>query len=41
MFLVNPPWTLAAALRDALPWLARALAQDGYANFTLDVGPGA
>jgi len=41
MFLVNPPWTLATALRDALPWLARALAQDGYANFTLDAGPGA
>jgi len=37
MFLVNPPWTLAAALREALPWLARKLAQDDHATYTLTV----
>ncbi|MEW6514802.1 MAG: 23S rRNA (adenine(2030)-N(6))-methyltransferase RlmJ [Pseudomonadota bacterium] len=26
VFLVNPPWTLAAALKDTLPWLADTLA---------------
>ncbi len=26
LFIVNPPWTLAAALKDALPWLAETLA---------------
>jgi len=36
MFLVNPPWTLQAALREALPWLARELAQDERARYTLD-----
>lgn len=25
VFLVNPPWTLAAALKDTLPWLAEKL----------------
>jgi 23S rRNA (adenine2030-N6)-methyltransferase len=25
VFLVNPPWTLAAALKDTLPWLADTL----------------
>jgi hypothetical protein len=25
VFLVNPPWTLAAALKDTLPWLAQTL----------------
>jgi 23S rRNA (adenine2030-N6)-methyltransferase len=35
MFLVNPPWTLHAALKPALPILARALAQDHRASFSL------
>jgi 23S rRNA (adenine2030-N6)-methyltransferase len=26
VFLVNPPWTLAAELKDTLPWLAETLA---------------
>jgi 23S rRNA A2030 N6-methylase RlmJ len=26
VFIVNPPWTLAAALRDTLPWLVDTLA---------------
>ncbi|MEI2414674.1 23S rRNA (adenine(2030)-N(6))-methyltransferase RlmJ [Orrella sp. JC864] len=36
MFVVNPPWTLMAALRQALPWLARELAQDERAGWRLD-----
>ena len=36
MFVVNPPWTLMAALREAMPWMARELAQDERASFTLD-----
>ncbi len=35
MFLVNPPWTLEAALKEAMPYLARELAQDDRAGFTL------
>ncbi|WP_459614192.1 23S rRNA (adenine(2030)-N(6))-methyltransferase RlmJ [Bordetella sp. 2513F-2] len=35
MFLVNPPWTLHAALKEALPYLARELAQDERAGYTL------
>jgi len=36
LFLVNPPWTLRTALRETLPWLARELAQDDRAGFTLE-----
>lgn len=36
MFVMNPPWTLAAGLSEAMPWLAKALAQDERATFTLD-----
>lgn len=28
MFVVNPPWTLAASLRDILPWLTTTLTQE-------------
>jgi len=35
MFIVNPPWKLAATLREALPWLVRALGQDRRAGFKL------
>ncbi|HRA77244.1 MAG TPA: 23S rRNA (adenine(2030)-N(6))-methyltransferase RlmJ [Burkholderiaceae bacterium] len=35
MFVVNPPWTLQAALREALPWLADALARDAGAGWSL------
>jgi 23S rRNA (adenine2030-N6)-methyltransferase len=35
VFVVNPPWTLQAALRDALPWLADVLAQDAGARWSL------
>jgi 23S rRNA (adenine2030-N6)-methyltransferase len=38
VFLVNPPWTLAAALKDTLPWLVEVLkvGADGTAGFTLE-----
>ncbi|MCS6786026.1 MAG: 23S rRNA (adenine(2030)-N(6))-methyltransferase RlmJ [Thiobacillaceae bacterium] len=37
VFVINPPWTLAEALRASLPWLARVLAQDAAASHTLEV----
>jgi 23S rRNA (adenine2030-N6)-methyltransferase len=33
MFVVNPPWTLQAALAECLPWLARVLALDERAGW--------
>lgn len=36
MFVVNPPWTLHAELKTALPWLKGLLAQDERAVYTLD-----
>ncbi|OZI35863.1 23S rRNA (adenine(2030)-N(6))-methyltransferase RlmJ [Bordetella genomosp. 1] len=35
MFLVNPPWTLEAELKPVMPFLARELAQDERATYTL------
>ena len=35
VFVVNPPWTLEAALRQTLPWLAQALAQDAGARWSI------
>lgn len=35
MFVINPPWTLHAALQEALPWLSERLAQDDRAGYTL------
>jgi 23S rRNA (adenine2030-N6)-methyltransferase len=36
MFVVNPPWTLHAELKTAMPWLKKALGQDERASYTLD-----
>ena len=36
MFIINPPHTLKAALQAALPEMARLLAQDQHAAFTLE-----
>lgn len=36
MFIINPPWTLAATLKETMPWLTQALAEDKDASFTLD-----
>lgn len=38
MFLINPPFTLQAALREALPQMAELLAQDRHAAHTLEHG---
>ena len=38
MFLFNPPFTLQAALREALPQMAELLAQDRHATHGLEVG---
>lgn len=36
MFIINPPHTLKAALKDALPQMVEALKQDQHATFTLE-----
>jgi 23S rRNA A2030 N6-methylase RlmJ len=36
VFVFNPPWTLDAAMRKALPALKRLLAQDASADFSID-----
>jgi 23S rRNA (adenine2030-N6)-methyltransferase len=36
MFLINPPWTLHATLRDVLPWLTGVLGQFNGAHFALE-----
>jgi len=35
LFVINPPWNLEAALREALPVLVEALGQDGAATYDL------
>ena len=37
MFIVNPPWKFSEQMREIMPWLTRALAQDAAASFRLDV----
>ncbi len=36
LFIINPPWTLPAALAEVLPWLTGHLGLDAGAGFTLD-----
>jgi 23S rRNA (adenine2030-N6)-methyltransferase len=36
MFILNPPWLLPKALDLAMPYLARVLAQDAAASFSLE-----
>lgn len=36
VFIINPPYTLAEGLQQALPWLCDRLAQDDTARYTLD-----
>ncbi len=38
MFLINPPYTLKAALKDALPQMAELLKQDSNATSSLESG---
>ena len=39
LFILNPPWTLHAALQPALPWLVNALGGEG-ASYTLEKSEG-
>ncbi len=41
MFIINPPWTLAATLKNVMPWLVQALARDESARFSLQTGAAA
>jgi 23S rRNA (adenine2030-N6)-methyltransferase len=41
LFILNPPWTLEATLRECLPWLTQTLARDKSAQFTLTSGSAA
>lgn len=41
MFIINPPWTLEATLKDVMPWLSKVLAQDEGAGFALQTGKAA
>lgn len=40
MFIINPPWTLIAALKETMPAMTTALAIDAEASFTLETGSG-
>ncbi|MDR0736797.1 MAG: 23S rRNA (adenine(2030)-N(6))-methyltransferase RlmJ [Zoogloeaceae bacterium] len=39
LIVFNPPWTLADALRQSLPWLTERLAQDERAEWQLETSP--
>jgi len=39
MFVINPPWTLSETLQNALPRLAKILAQDDGAGFRIEQSP--
>ncbi len=39
IFVLNPPWTLAGAMREVLPYLVRLLEQDAKAGFSLEHQP--
>ncbi|MFM7669546.1 MAG: 23S rRNA (adenine(2030)-N(6))-methyltransferase RlmJ, partial [Betaproteobacteria bacterium] len=41
MFILNPPWTLEATLRECLPWLTQTLARDHTAQYTITSGSAA
>ena len=36
MFILNPPWTLAATLRETMPYLVKVLGQDRGAKYILE-----
>ena len=37
LIVLNPPWTLAATLRETMPYLVKQLARDEHASFSLQV----
>lgn len=38
MFIINPPWTLEATLREVMPYLVKVLGKDTDASFLLESG---
>ncbi|HEX5127115.1 MAG TPA: 23S rRNA (adenine(2030)-N(6))-methyltransferase RlmJ [Rhodocyclaceae bacterium] len=36
IFIINPPWTLAATLQEVMPWLTKVLAEDPGASYKLE-----
>lgn len=36
LFILNPPWDLPGLLKEALPWLVKALGQDSSARYELE-----
>jgi 23S rRNA (adenine2030-N6)-methyltransferase len=40
LVIINPPWILEAALKEALPYLVKLLGKDNQAKFTLETGHG-
>jgi 23S rRNA (adenine2030-N6)-methyltransferase len=36
MFVINPPYTFTATMKETLPWLVKTLGQDERANYKLD-----
>ncbi len=38
MFIINPPWTLEATLREVMPYLVKVLGRDPGAGFVLESG---
>jgi 23S rRNA (adenine2030-N6)-methyltransferase len=38
MFVINPPWTLEATLRELMPYLVTVLGTDSGAGFTIESG---
>ena len=40
MFIINPPWTLEASLREVMPYLVKNLGVDSEAKFTIETGKG-
>ncbi|MEQ1915637.1 MAG: 23S rRNA (adenine(2030)-N(6))-methyltransferase RlmJ [Gallionella sp.] len=36
MFVLNPPWVLHGVLQEVMPYLAKHLAQDEHAHYTLE-----
>jgi 23S rRNA (adenine2030-N6)-methyltransferase len=40
MFVLNPPWTLQGMLKEAMPYLVKALGKDKGAGFVLESGEG-
>ncbi|MFZ6772516.1 23S rRNA (adenine(2030)-N(6))-methyltransferase RlmJ [Undibacterium sp. SXout7W] len=38
MFIINPPWTLAATLKEVMPYLVNVLGKDAGAHFSIESG---